>query len=210
MAASGCSTAPPAPADAVASATPSDAPVRELILGCTSIAAAECLLAAETVLGEVPPERGPAVAVAITLYGCAAAPVCPTSLAAREGEAIIEFTDGGEPIMFSLAGPPNAPTVVEAPDIGWSGLLLPQSPPAGGPGPFPFEVGHCGLWNSVDFDAGWWIPVGEVDGDIPAMINAEQGQIRMLTPATAEYLGPDGSRVQLARFPGPKHLRLCM
>lgn len=191
------------------SPAPTAAPAPELILGCTSITTAECRFVAEAVMAKVPPGRLPPVSLQVTLYGCAVAPNCARSLLVREGEAIVDFRDGGEPLMFALAGPPDAPRITEA-EIGWSGQLLPQSGPAGGPGPFPFDVGHCGLWNSVDFDASWWVPVGEVDGDIPAMINSEQGQIRLLTPTTAEYVGPDGARVTLARFPGAKHLRLCM
>jgi hypothetical protein len=165
---------------------------------------------AEAVLAKIPPERGAPISLQITLYGCPAAPNCARSLLVRDGEAVVDLRDGGDPLMFTLAGPPDSPGVVAAAEIGWTGLLAPASPPAGGPGPFPFEVGHCGIWNSVDFDASWWVPVGEVDGDIPAMINGEQGQIRLLTPTTAEYLGPDGSRVTLARFPGARHLRFCM
>lgn len=204
-----CSTGP-GPTGDTAAPTPTETttPRPELILGCTSIAADECRLVAEAVLGVVPADRGPAIAVEITLYGCPAAPGCARSLAARDGEIVIEFGDGSEPLTYAVSGPPDAPIVAEQEGF-WSGRLVPQSPPAGGPGPFPFEVGHCGLWNSVDFDTSWWVPIGEVDGDIPAMINSEQGRIRLLTPTTAEYLSPAGARVTLARFPGAKHLRLC-
>jgi len=207
LAVAGCSSGPTEVPSG--SPAPTTAPVPELILGCTSITAVECRFVAEAVLANVPPERLPAISLQVTLYGCAVVPDCARSLLVREGEAIVEFSDGREPLMFSLSGPPDAPAIVET-EIGWSGLLLAQSPPAGGPGPFPFEVGHCGLWNSVDFDTSWWVPIGEVDGDIPAMINSEQGQIRLLTPTTAEFVSPAGSRVTLARFPGAKHLRLCM
>lgn len=202
VAVAACSVAP--------TAAPTDAPAPERILGCASITADECRFVAEAVLAKIPAGRGPVVSLQVTLYGCPAAPNCARSLIAREGEVVVDFRDAGDPIMFSLAGPPASPRIVEAAEIGWSGLLLPQSRPAGGSGPFPFEVGHCGLWHSVDFDASWWVPVGEVDGDINAMINGEAGRIRLLTATTAEYLGPDGARVTLARFPGAKHLRLCM
>jgi hypothetical protein len=191
------------------STTPSPEAAPAFILGCTSIASAECRFVVEAVLAKVPPERGNPISVQITLYGCPVAPGCARSLATREGEAIIDLADGGDPLMFALAGPPDTPRITEA-EIAWSGRLVPQSPPAGGPGPFPFEVGHCGLWNSVDFDTSWWVPIGEVDGDIPAMINSEQGRVRLLTPTNAEYLSPAGARVTLARFPGAKHLRLCL
>ena len=91
----------------------------------------------------------------------------------------------------------------------WSGLLQPRSPRVVGPGPHPFELGHCGLTWQVDFDGSFWLPTGAIDGDAPAVINSERGTIVLLGPNLARFVGDSGFTAQLARFPGPKHVWLC-
>ena len=78
-----------------------------------------------------------------------------------------------------------------------------------GAGPFPFDVGHCGITHVIDFDGSFWVPIGQVDGDHPTIINAERGSMRLLGPNLAEFRGDSGFTVQLARFPGPKHFWGC-
>jgi hypothetical protein len=53
------------------------------------------------------------------------------------------------------------------------------------------------------------VPIGQVDGDHPTIINAESGSMRLLNPNLAEFRGDSGFTVQLARFPGPKHFWGC-
>ena len=60
----------------------------------------------------------------------------------------------------------------------------------------------------IDFDGSLWVPVGQVDGDSPAAINQESGQIKLLGANRAEYRGPS-LIVTLARYPGPKFFWLC-
>ena len=203
-----CGAPPTTPTSPVATAT--EAPPRaELVVGCISIQAAECRFVAEQVVSSVPAGRGGPFAVEIILGGCEqqGAP-CPPSLAVREGRAVVEYLDGGEPIELSLVGPPQAPRMVVQ-DGFYSDVVRPTSPRVGGPGPFPFELGHCGLSHVVDFDGSFWIPIGQVDGEAPGWINSEQGQIRLVGPDRVQYQGANGFAVNLARFPGPKRFWLC-
>jgi hypothetical protein len=120
----------------------------------------------------------------------------------------VEYADRAEPIEVTVAGPPQAPRFGDAPTA-WSGLIDASSPRVAGQGPFPFELGHCGLAWQVDFDVSFWIPVGQVDGDASGVINAERGQMVLLGPNLAQYRGETGFTAQLARLPGPKHVWLC-
>jgi hypothetical protein len=180
----------------------------EVAMGCMSVDAAECRFIAEHVVAVLPAERGPAFSIQIQLFGCANDGPCPRTLGVREGRAIVDYADGGEPIQLSLAGPPQAPRIV-AQQGSWSGLVEASSPRVAGFGPFPFELGHCGLSHVVDFDGSFWVPVGQVDGDAPGLINSERGRILLVAPNVARYLGPGGFTAQLARFPGPRHFWLC-
>jgi hypothetical protein len=223
VALAGCNSAPsaaptvssaPAGSNApVASPSPQVSPTaaaREpLVVGCLSVDDAECQLLARQIVAVLPPDRGPAFAVEIQLFPCenAAAP-CPRSLAARAGKAVAEFFDGGEPLDYSLKGPPLAPEIAPQ-DAFYLGLTNPTSTRVGGPGPFPFDLGHCGVTHVIDFDGSFWVPIGQVDGDHPTIINAESGSMRLVGPDLAEFRGDSGFTVQLARFPGPKHFWGC-
>jgi hypothetical protein len=121
--------------------------------------------------------------------------------------AVVEFADRGEPIRFTRAGP-QAPLVPQG-DAAWSGLQVPESRRVLGPGPFPIDLGHCGLLWKVDFDGSFWLPVGELDPEAEAINGNEHGQIRLLGPNLAEYGGARGFVARLVRFPGPKHVFLC-
>jgi hypothetical protein len=162
----------------------------------------------EHVVAVLPAEREPAFSIQVQLFGCANDGPCPRTLGVREGRAIVDYADGGEPIQLSLAGPPQAPRIA-AQQGSWSGLVEPSSPRVNGFGPFPFELGHCGLSHVVDFDGSFWVPVGQVDGDAPGLINSERGRILLVAPNLAQYQGPAGFTAQLARFPGPRHFWLC-
>jgi hypothetical protein len=202
--ASGPATVTQAPA-----ATPEPPPTRELVVGCISVDDAECRFLAQQIVAVLPAERGPAFAVEIQLYACENpnAP-CPKTLAARPGKAVVEFTDGGEPIDLTLKAPPLTPEIT--PQAGfYLGLTHPSSPRVVGGGPFPFEIGHCGVSHVIDFDGSFWVPIGQVDGDHPTIINAESGRMRLIAPNLAEFRGDSGFTVQLARFPGPKHFWGC-
>jgi hypothetical protein len=204
------STSPsPTAGETSSAAATEEVPPAELVLGCIGIGQAECELVAQQIVATLPEDRGPAFTIQVMLHGCAIpdAP-CPQTLAARDGRAIVEFTDGGEPIQLALQGPPQAVGIEEV-DASWSGLIQPGSPKAPGPGPFSFDVGHCGISHVVDFDGSFWVPVGVVDGDAPGVLNGETGQIGIVAVNRAQYLGPGGFVVQLARFPGPKYLFLC-
>jgi len=176
------------------------------LLGCISIEAAECDSVADLVVERLPEERGVPVSIVINLYGCGSP--CAKTLDAREGAVTVEYADGGEPIDVTVHGPTEAPVFGEL-DTGWSGLIEPASAAVDGPGPFAHELGHCGLLWQVDFDGSFWLPIGQVDGDAADLVNAGSGQMVLLEPNLAQFEADSGFTVQLARFPGPKHVFLC-
>lgn len=193
---------------AAAAATP-ETPPRELVVGCIGIDDAECRFLAQGIVASLPAERGPAFAIEIQLYPCENPSVpCPKSLSARTGKAVVEFLDLEAPLDLLLKGPPLSPEI-ERQEGFYLGLSHPSSPRVVGGGPFPFEVGHCGISHVIDFDGSYWLPVGQVDGDHPTIINAESGTMRLINPNLAEFRGDSGFTVQLARFPGPKHFFGC-
>lgn len=181
---------------------------RPQAIGCTDIEAGECVVVATRIVAMLPKERGTPFSVQIRLGDCADHAPCPRSLAVRRGTVTIEYRDVGEPISLTVAGPPQAP-VTEALDSTWSGPVQPASARVNGPGPFVFEVGHCGLTHVVDFDGSFWVPVGEVDGSGNALINSELGTMRLTGFNLAEYRGTADFSVTLARWPGPKRFFLC-
>ncbi len=193
---------PPSPSESGDHAAPA------FVLGCLSIEQPECEAVAQAAVARAPAARGGPFAITVYLYGCPNDGPCPRTLAAREGKVTLECTDGDEPIDLSVTGPPDAPRFAVV-DTAWSGLQQPSSARAEGPGPFDFELGHCGLTWQVDFDGSFWVPVGQVDGDASGAINAERGKMLLLGPNVARYAGETGFLATLARFPGPKHVWLC-
>lgn len=192
-------------------ATPDDGTILNgAVVGCGSIDGTTCRLVAERVLTQVPAQRGSPFAIEVMLWGCPDGGLgCPKNLAARDGRVVVEYADGGEPIEYSLNGPADAPQLLPVAEAFWSGLIQARSERVVGPGPFQFELGHCGLSWQVDFDRSFWLPIGSYDADASAFINADPGLIRLLGPNRAQFAGSDGFSVQLARFPGPKHVYLC-
>jgi hypothetical protein len=179
------------------------------VLGCLSIEQAECEFVAQQALAALPAARGIPFAIIVQLDGCPVEGQCPRTLDVRQGRITAEYVDGGEPAQLLVTGPPQAPHFGEA-EISWSGLQQPSSPRVAGVGPFPFELGHCGLTWQVDFDGSFWLPIGQVDGDASEIINSDRGEMRLLGPNLAEYRNAAGFVASLARFPGSKHVWLCM
>jgi len=177
------------------------------IVGCSNVDQAECLALADRILTFVGQSHGRALAIEIGLFSCPIGAGCARSLSARQGAATVDFEAGAFPIELTLAGSPNAPRI-EVEPMTWSGLLHPLSGRVVGSGPFPFELGHCGISHVIDFDGSFWVPVGQVDGDSPEAVNAASGQMRLLAADRAEYLGPH-LKVTLARYPGQKFFWLC-
>jgi hypothetical protein len=203
LAAAACSPTQPTGSPAQAEVAP------DPVLGCLSIEQHECDVVAGRVRAELPPARGAPFTIQVHLHECPDGGPCPHTLAARQGWATIDYADRQEPIIYTLAGPPNAPIFRELP-MRWAGLLAPASPRVAGAGPFPFDVAHCGLTWQVDFDGSFWVPVGQVDGDASPIINNDTGQMRLLGPNLAEYRSESRFVARLARYPGPKHFSACM
>ena len=169
--------------------------------------APDCELVAAKVVAHLPAARGTPFSILVRFI------VCPDVCAFprggwKDGAVTVEYSDEGEPIELSFRGPPEAPDF-EPVAMTWTGRKEPASPRVDGLGPFPFTLGHCGLLWFVDFDGSFWIPVGLVDGRAAAVNNAEAGEMLLLGPDRAQFRGESGFTVELARFPGPKHVWVC-
>jgi hypothetical protein len=195
---SACGSTAPSPAPAAA----------EPALACIGIKALECRAVAGLVVTSVRATRDAPFDVLVRLYQCEADAPCAETLDDRVGSATVEWTDGGEPVMVGLAGPAADP-VIDRQQVGWSGLQTASSRRAQGVGPFPFEIGHCGLTWMVDFDGSFWIPTGEIDGVAMDASDNQSGQMRLVGPNRARFTAPSGFVVDLIRFPGRKHVWLC-
>ena len=205
------SSGPPVSAAPTAAAAESDdagpGPAGDgFVLGCISIEAAECGFVADLVLERLPEDRGMPFSIVINLDGCGGP--CGKTLDDRGGAVTVWYADGSEPIDATVHGPAEAPVFGEL-EMAWSDLIEPASAVVEGAGPFAHELGHCGLLWQVDFDGSFWVPVGEIDGDAADLFNSGSGQMALLEPNLAQFDADSGSTVQLARFPGPKHVFLC-
>jgi hypothetical protein len=203
------------PASVAPSATQAEvvvppAPTGAEVVSCISIQTPECSEVAERILAALPGALGDPFSIQVRLFRCANdAQVCPRSLAAREGQVVVEYPDGGEVRVFHVEGPPVAPVIELEDDVVLTDPIQPGSPPVAGSGPFEFEVGHCGLAHVVDFNGSFWVLVGPIDGEQPVLINSERGLIRLQNQDRAQYVGAQNVVFQLARFPGAKRFQLC-
>ena len=179
-------------------------------VACIDIDPPECTAVTRAVLARLPAEQGDPFSIQIRLLRCASgAEACPRSLAVRSGVAIVEYPDGAEPVAMRLEGPPAGPVITEKLDDVWTDAIQPGSPQVDAAGPFEFEVGHCGLLHVIDFDASFWVLVGDIEGEHQALTNSELGAIRLVNQETARYTGTGNEQFELARFPGAKRFQLC-
>ena len=178
------------------------------VVACVNIELAECRFVAERIAATLPEGRRAPFSIQIRLAGCVNDGPCARSLAARAGTAVIEYANGGQAIDLDVQGPPREPRIepIENPR---TDPIQPSSPRVNGPGPFEFEVGHCGLSHMVDFDGSFWVLSGEINDLAQAYFNAERGIIGLVDRNTAEYRGTDNAPIRLARFPGAKRFFLC-
>jgi hypothetical protein len=199
-----------APTATVSEFIPPPAPGRAQAIACIGIQPAECPIVTQAVLALLPGALGEPFSIQVRLFGCEnGADACPPSLAARSGQVLVEYPDGGEVRVFHLEGPPGAPALEPQDEMVFTDPIQPGSPPIEDGGPFEFEVGHCGLTHVVDFNGAFWVLVGDVDGDHPALYNSERGMIRLQNLDRAQYVGSQNVVFQLVRFPGAKRFQLC-
>lgn len=135
-----------------------------MAVACVSVQADECLNLYEGAVAALPAGHDEIVAAAVQANGCGAPP-CPPGLAARGGgQVVIEYVGGANLSMVALALESGVVkyTVEAFPAV----PLEPSSPAAAVEG--PFSLGHCGLLSPVDYDASFWDPIGQIDGDHPA------------------------------------------
>jgi hypothetical protein len=132
---------------------------------------------------------------------------CPDTLQARPaGSPLVETLDGRLwTVAVSIAG---GQIVLGDPVEALSARVAPTSGRAGA-AEIPFSLGHCGLYSPIDVDGSFWDPVGPIDGQHPAAINASDGRLRFTGPASAEFRTADGFVLALARRAGPKSYQLC-
>ena len=200
----------PRPRDTAEPFVPPAAPTRAEVVACVDINGPECRSVAAAILATLPGVDGEPFWVMVRLDPCPDPEVaCPESLVARRGTAHVEYPDGGAALAFLVAGPPAAPVSKPDDDARWTDPIQPGSPQVEDEGPWPFEVGHCGLLHAVDFDGSFWVLVGDVHGEDEALQGGETGSIALAGEDRARYLGAQEVVFELARFPGAKRFEPC-
>ena len=195
--AGGCgSTAEPTPEE----------PGAQLIVGCIGIAEGDCRVIAERTLAVLPGGRGQPVSLQVWLSGCDE-PACGQGIA--NGNVTAEWADGGVPAVIRFAGLRADLKLDPVNDSVWSGVVQPTSKRVEPGAVVQFTLGHCGLLHVVDFDGSFWVPIGQVDLNDLATINAADGQMQLVAPNRAQFTSGGDVVSTLARFPGPKHFWLC-
>jgi hypothetical protein len=181
-------------------------PNAPLIVGCVGIAAWECQAIAEHVLSALPAARGQPFTIQVWVSDCDGPACGPGNV---NGQATAEWVDGGAPVLVRFTGPPDGAELDLVDDAVWSGVVQPTSKRVAPGAVVPFTPGHCGLLHVVDFDGSFWVPIGELDFDLPETINAAAGQMQLVGPNRAQFASGGKLVATLARFPGPKQFWLC-
>jgi hypothetical protein len=199
-------TSPGSPAPS-AEASPSPSPEPTVALACVSIQADECSILFMGAVAALPAGHPEIVAASVQANGCSSPP-CPPGLAGRgSGQALMEYAGGTGAAIVLLALESGAVKyTVEQASV--TAPLEPES--AAAPPQGPFSLGHCGLLSPVDYDASFWDPVGQIDGDNGAVVNSTEGTIRLISDNEAEFRSADGFTVRFRRHEGPKAYQLCM
>jgi hypothetical protein len=177
-------------------------------VGCVGLAVPDCNGLVIQAIANPAAAGHPIAGVQVTA-SCLTTEPCPFTLVARpQPLVLVELADGAPPVSFLVRVTDGRIALDLHNDIGLV-ASQPGSARVAGPGPFPFEVGHCGLARQVDFDGSFWDIVGFVDGDSSPLFGDDTGTIRLLTPDRAEYRNVRGFSVRLARHRGPKFLEGC-
>ncbi len=177
----------PSPSEALAPAAPPFA------IACWDVVPDDCDRVAREGLARLP-AGSPAVAV--------------VSVQPRLGRLVAEFVDGRGLAVTDWSLEPGQPVVFGAWEEFPSAVVGAASPPMLGP-TLRFSLGHCGLDSPIDVDGALWDPVGAIDADATAAINAADGEFRRTGPTMAEFVTATGFRVALARHEGRKSVPLC-
>ena len=188
---------------------PAESPEPAVPIACFGLEEPDCTAALEAAATKVKP--GDVVVYAeVGPFGCAAGEGCANTLAARpQGVAVLELANG-DPLNMGMNVAPDG-TITVVPDT-FSFVAVPPSSVAGqlANGPVPYSLGHCGLSSGIDVDGSWWDPIGFVDADHPALVNAADGTFTPHDANHATFTADGGFEVTLARRVGEKHLPMCM
>ena len=176
------------------------------ILACVDIEPVACNALVLQAAAVLPAARGVPVSIQVMVQPCDGPRCGPGTIS---GQATAEWVDGGDPVIVRFLGPAAAPELDTVEDARWSGIIQPASRRVAPGVPVPFTLGHCGLLHVVDFDGSFWVPIGPVDFNDPAVFNAVEGTMQLIDPNRAQFASGGRLIATLARFPGPKHFWLC-
>jgi hypothetical protein len=206
--AAGCLSVPPPPSPATTapSVSPSDQPTTPAALpyGCWAVREPDCVEAVAGAL-QAAVDRGPFVYGEVSL-SCPAAP-CPQEVLPGVVVSVILERDRRSPLEVKLQHDGER-FVSEVAEAGFMMMLEPSSGPAAVGVPFPYAIGHCGLYTGIDADGSWWDPIGLIDTENPDTINSAKATM-LITDRNTAVLQTARLRVDLVRHPGPKSFRGC-
>jgi len=175
-------------------------------IACLSVALDQCLAIAEAASKALPAQS----TVTYTEVGprfCDSTLCSDPLVPGDELTAIAQLADG-PPRLVTVAA---ADTGFVATDVAEAGLieLKPSSRRAGGFGPFPFALQHCGLGSPIDFDGSFWDPVGTIDMEAPEASNAIDGTLVLTSSEGAHFSTATGFELDLVRHVGSKSYPGC-
>lgn len=193
---------------ACAPAEPSESPAEPMSgpgLACMAVPVGECLPFATAVVDLLGPDGAAVTHLELGPVECRVEP-CPRSLLVGAPVSVIaQFGDGRPPVRLRLD--PDLLAIIDSGRL--DARAVPPKSARVGPGPVPFDLGHCGLASGIDFNGSWWDPIGEVDALDGAAINSASGTIALTGPDRAIFQTPQGFRVELVRHAGQKWLAGC-
>jgi hypothetical protein len=181
-------------------------PAAPQIVACVGLPDGQCNAIAVRVKAILPAARGLPARIEIVRASCDGPPCVPGDIA---GQATAEWVDGGNPVTVSFMGAAAALRLDVVEGATWSGVVTPRSARVAPGAAVPFTLGHCGLLHVVDFDGSFWVVIGQLDPDAPEVLNAVEGQMRLVAPNRAQFSSGGKLIATLARWVGPKHFWLC-
>lgn len=201
LAVSGC-------AAAAGPSAPGESPEPTVPVACLGLEDSHCRAVLEASLAELA-SNDVLVYAEVGPFGCPADVGCANTLTARPSGVVTLERANAESINLGVTAAPDG-TITTMRDDFPEVSVAPSTVAGNLAGPVPYSLGHCGLWSGIDVDGSWWDPIGFVNVDHSAAINAADGTFTPHDANHATFTADGGFEVTLVRRVGEKHLPMCM
>ncbi|MDQ4143439.1 MAG: hypothetical protein M3198_06810 [Actinomycetota bacterium] len=119
------------------------------------------------------------------------------------GGLLLVFWPGYTPELLGGPAPLPAPTFTDEDDIWRDGKVFPASARVEQGVEYRFELYHCGIDETLDFDGSFWDPVGPLP-NANWVANEDEGTMTLIAPNRARYESLEGGSVEFVRHEGPR------